>query len=299
VALPTLGGGPKKSAFDDDSDESVAVPAKAKPAALPRPGATQPKKMAFDEDSDDSDAPPAKKPANAPLPSLGGAKKPAAKPATAKKAVMFSSDDDDDDEDFKPPTRPGPALSRPAAAAKPAKMPAMFDEDSDESTTVAPPAKKAPVRRPPSITERPADRRKSLAAAVMDEDSDESVAFATKPASKRGALPTLPGAGKPKPAPVQRPPSVVQTQPLRPASIAQPAPVQRPPSVAQRAPSRLAPPMSAASPSDDMGAPIARGDQPSLADSASSRKPSAVIEGHRNASVAELAASLGLENIIG
>jgi len=48
-----------------------------------------------------------------------------------------------------------------------------------------------------------------------------------------------------------------------------------------------------------MGAPIARGDQPSLADSASSRKPSAVLEGHRNASVADLRASLGLENIIG
>jgi len=48
-----------------------------------------------------------------------------------------------------------------------------------------------------------------------------------------------------------------------------------------------------------MDAPIARGDQPSLAESASSRKPSAVVEGHRNASVAELAASLGLENIIG
>ena len=54
-----------------------------------------------------------------------------------------------------------------------------------------------------------------------------------------------------------------------------------------------------ASPSEDMGAPIGRGDQPSLAESASSRKPSAVVEGHRNASVAELRASLGLENIIG
>lgn len=36
-----------------------------------------------------------------------------------------------------------------------------------------------------------------------------------------------------------------------------------------------------------------------MTDSAASRKPSAVVEGHRNASVADLRASLGLENIIG
>lgn len=74
-----------------------------------------------------------------------------------------------------------------------------------------------------NLSERPERRKKSLAA--MDDSDDDLDFMNKKPATKTGALPTLPAAGKAKakPAPVKKADPVKTEE--RPASIAKKEPL--------------------------------------------------------------------------